>query len=285
MIHGLSIDVEDYYQIIHKDYFNAAISPSAEVERNTHWILDALGQHSVHATFFVLATVAQSYPSIIQRIVKEGNEVGIHGYDHKYIYTLAPQQFRTEISRSKDIVESIAGVHVIGHRAPAFSITAPSLWALDILQELGFLYDSSIFPIQNRRYGIMDTPKSIYRLPNGLFEIPLSCIEIAGKHIPVAGGGYLRHFPYWWTKFSLQQLEKKGRSGNVYVHPYEFECSSPHIDYTGHPVSVKVKYKLALHNRLQSHNRGERQRIKFKRLLNYFTFVPLKTLYNPDCNR
>ena len=271
MQHGLSIDIEDYYQIIYKDYFGKAIPPSPEVERNTQWILDELNRHGTKATFFTLGNVAQQFPSLIQRIAREGHELAVHGYEHKYISKMSQNEFREELKKAKGIIEDIASCSVLGHRAPAFSITKESFWAVDVLQEEGLLYDSSIYPIKGKRYGIKGASKTIYQWPNGLYEIPLSCIELFGKSIPVAGGGYVRHFPCWWTRFAIRRLEKLERPAVVYMHPYEFENAYPKI---GKPVNFKLK----IHTLLQAHNRGATQRSKFKSLLSDFLFIPLRAL-------
>jgi polysaccharide deacetylase family protein (PEP-CTERM system associated) len=274
MKHGLSIDVEDYYQILYQDYFQIKTAPSLEVEQNTNRLLDMLSKYKVQATFFVLGNVAHQYPSLIKRIVLEGHEIGAHGYEHKYIFKMKPDEFREEIKRAKGEIEDLSGAQVIGHRAPAFSITKGVFWAVDILLELGFLYDSSIYPIQGKRYGIGDSIKTVYRWPNGLHEIPLSCLEILGKKIPVAGGGYIRHFPYWCTQFALSRLEKLKRPAAVYMHPYEFEDSYPEIDSPNKPIPMKLR----IHTFLQAHNRGKKQWGKLTKLLSDFQFVPLKNL-------
>jgi polysaccharide deacetylase family protein (PEP-CTERM system associated) len=271
MQHGLSIDVEDYYQIIYSDYFGKKIPPSPEVERNTHWILDELGRHGTKGTFFTLGNVAQQFPSLIQRIAREGHELAVHGHEHKYISKMSQNEFREELKQAKGIIEDTSSCGVLGHRAPAFSITRESFWALDVLREEGFMYDSSIYPIKGKRYGIEGASKAIYQWPNGLYEIPLSCIELFSKTIPVAGGGYLRHFPYWWTKYAMSYLKKMNRPAIVYMHPYEFENTYPTIDK---PVHIKLK----IHTLLQAHNRGTKQREKFKSLLSDFLFIPLRSL-------
>lgn len=275
MIHGLSIDVEDYYQIIYQDFFHYSTPPSPEVERNTEWFLETLAGAGVHATFFVLSSVARQYPELIRRIVKEGHEIGVHGSDHKYIYRMHPLEFREEIRCAKQEVEEISGSKAAGHRAPAFSIRKDTFWAIDILQEVGFMYDSSIYPVQTKRYGIKTAEKTIYRLPNGLYEIPLSCLEFLGRAIPVAGGGYIRHFPYWWTKYAIRKLEELKRHAVVYVHPYEFEESYPRLNYSE---ENNFLLRLWIHTILQAHNRGAKQRKKLQLLLAEFSFVPLHEL-------
>ncbi len=274
MKHGLSIDVEDYFEIIFQDYFHESIPPTAEVDRNTNWLLDVLASKNVKATFFVLANIAGQYPALVKRIVNEGHEIGVHGYDHVQIYKIKAEDFHKNIKKAKEEIENISGGRVLGHRAPTFSITKESLWAVDILCELGFVYDSSIFPIKGSRYGIPDTSQTIFCWPNGLYEIPLSCLDIMGKRVPVAGGGYLRHFPLWWTMFAIRRLEKLNRPAIIYTHPYEFENTYPEICITGKPIPAKLK----IHTMLQSHNRGRRQKHKLLSLLSRFNLIPLKDL-------
>jgi polysaccharide deacetylase family protein (PEP-CTERM system associated) len=278
MKHGLSVDIEDYYQIIYKNYFAETIPPTPEVERNTNRILDELNRHSTKATFFILGNVAQQFPSLIKRIAQEGHELAVHGYEHKYISNISPDEFRVELKKAKSIIEDTVSCSVLGHRAPAFSITEESYWALDVLREEGFLYDSSIYPIKGRRYGIKDTPKTIYRWPNGLYEIPLSCIELFGKVIPVAGGGYIRHFPFMWTEYAIKRLEKLQQPAVVYMHPYEFDDSYPNVEYK----EKSIPLKLRIHTILQSHNRGDKQLKKLIYLLSRFTFIPLKAFLTAD---
>lgn len=275
MLHGLSIDVEDYYQIIYRDFFQRSIPPSPEVEQNTNWILETFARAGIHATFFVLSNVARRYPELIKRIVGEGHEIGVHGSDHKYIYLMKPAEFKEEIRRAKQEIEEISGSIAVGHRAPAFSIRKEAFWAIDILWELGFMYDSSIYPVQTKRYGVKETEKSIYRWPNGLYEIPLSCLECLRKTVPVAGGGYIRHFPFWWTRYAFKRLEQLNRPVIVYMHPYEFEESYPRLANYG---DNNVSLKLMIHNLLQGHNRGKKQRKKLQLLMAEFNFVPLREL-------
>jgi polysaccharide deacetylase family protein (PEP-CTERM system associated) len=278
MQHGLSIDVEDYYQIILKDYFLIDTDPSPEVERNTQWLLDLLSGKRVQATFFVLGNIAKRFPNLIQRMAAEGHEIGVHGYDHKQIFAMSPEEFSCSIIKAKELIEDHAGQQVVGHRAPAFSITGDSYWALDILAAAGFTYDSSIFPVKGRHYGIEHAQKAIHRLPNGLYEIPLSCVSFWRKTLPVAGGGYIRHFPYWWTKFAVNKIAREGRPGVIYLHPHEFALTQPSFDRTPAAVPFNNRYTLFVHNLLQVRNTGKPQRQKFAALLSDFSFCPLRRL-------
>lgn len=274
MIHGLSVDVEDYHQIVCKNYLCKDIPPTEEVERNTRYLLETFAHARVKATFFVLANVARAYPKLMQKISAEGHELGVHGYEHVLVTTLSPSAFRSSMARAKEEIEAITGCAVQGHRAPAFSITKDSSWAYDILKELGFVYDSSVYPIHGKRYGIPDAPRHIYRLPNGLYEVPLATIELLGISIPVAGGGYLRYFPFFWTTYALRRIERAGRPAIVFVHPYEFEETPP----SAFPYEGPLPWQLRLHNRLQAINRGKRHREKLKCLLARYRFAPLVEL-------
>jgi polysaccharide deacetylase family protein (PEP-CTERM system associated) len=272
MSHGLSVDVEDYYQVIYRDYFNCIVEPCAEVERNTVWLLDRFDEAGASATFFILGNVARKFPLLVKRISQQGHEIGIHGYEHDFVYTMKPSDFRNEIRRAKDAIEDLSGTSAMGFRAPAFSINESLIWASDILRELGFAYDASIKFPPERPLTACGGDGSIYRWPNGLYEIPLSSVNILGKSIPVAGGGYLRHFPYWLTKYILKRFERIHRSGIVYMHPYEFEESYPDIS------DRSVPFNLRIHTMLQGRNRGLKHRVKCKSLLTDFKFMPLHRL-------
>ncbi|MGH7769236.1 MAG: XrtA system polysaccharide deacetylase, partial [Candidatus Binatia bacterium] len=203
MLNALSVDVEDYYQV---SAFESVVRfedwsrRESRVERNTYRILDLLDKFHAKATFFVLGWVAEHNPALVQVISKRGHEIASHGYAHRLIYTQTQAQFREETRRAKKTVEDIIGQSIIGYRAASYSITAESLWALDILAEEGFQYDSSIFPIRHDRYGIPGH-KRFFHVLNGnghlaIAEVPLSTLRIAGFNIPVAGGGYFRLLPY-----------------------------------------------------------------------------------------
>ncbi|MCX8042500.1 MAG: DUF3473 domain-containing protein [Desulfobacterota bacterium] len=274
MIHGLSVDVEDYHQIVSKNYLDKDIAPSAEVERNTLYLLETFAHVGVKATFFVLANVARAYPALIRQIAAAGHEVGVHGYEHTLIYTMSRSIFKSSIARAKEEIEAITGCAVQGHRAPAFSITKDAAWAYDILKELGFVYDSSVYPIRGKRYGIPDAPRHIHRLTNGLYEVPLASIKLLGFSIPVAGGGYLRYFPFFWTVYAMKRIEHEGRPAVVFIHPYEFEETPP----SAFPYGVPLPLRLKLHNTLQAFNRGKRHRGKLRSLLARYRFAPIREL-------
>lgn len=236
MLNALTIDVEDYYHVSAFESvarFEDWDRYESRVERNTRRILDLLEDHQTRATFFVLGWIAERQPKLIREIQERGHEVASHGYSHRRIYTQTPDQFREETRRSKQILEDIIGRPIIGYRAASYSITMQSLWALEILVEEGFRYDSSIFPIFRDRYGIPGFPRFPHRVQvNGsdLMEYPLSTVRIGGINVPIAGGGYLRLFPYGLTRWGLRAInEREKQPAIVYLHPWEIDPDQPRI--------------------------------------------------------
>jgi len=233
---ALTVDVEDYFQV---SAFAAAIdrkdweSIPLRVVDNTQRLLQLFADSRVKATFFVLGWVAERVPELVREIAAEGHEVACHGYSHELVYNQRPEVFRQETIRSKSLLEDIIQVPVYGYRAASYSITHRSLWALDVLCEAGFTYDSSIFPIRHDRYGLPGSPEYPYTLesPNGqaLTEFPLSTANILGYRLPVAGGGYFRLYPYRVSKFGLSQINRKGHPFIFYLHPWEIDPSQPRV--------------------------------------------------------
>lgn len=233
---ALTVDVEDYFQV---SAFAASIKPedwdshSLRVEDNNRRLLDLFDQYDVKATFFVLGWVAARLPDLVRDIANRGHEVASHGYSHQLIYNQTPEVFREETTRSKQLLEDIIQAPVNGYRAASYSITERSRWALDILAEAGFIYDSSIFPIRHDRYGIPDSPKipHILKTPAGhtLVEFPLSTAKVLGYNLPVAGGGYFRLYPYALTKAGLGQINRQQRPFVFYLHPWEIDPNQPKI--------------------------------------------------------
>lgn len=231
----LTFDVEDYFQVsafddvVRRDEWD---NFQSRVEKNTETFLDLLDAHNVKATFFVLGWVAEKYPQLIKKIDNSGHEVACHSFYHRLVYTQTPDEFRDETKRTRELLENITGKAVIGYRAPSYSITKNSLWAIDILEELGFQYDSSIFPIHHDRYGVPDAPRFQYSFPHKkIIEIPISTYPFLGKNIPVSGGGYFRLFPFFLTEFFLKSINKKENKPFIfYLHPWELDPAQPRID-------------------------------------------------------
>jgi polysaccharide deacetylase family protein (PEP-CTERM system associated) len=236
LVNALTVDVEDYF---HVAALSSAISqdswPTREyrVERNTERLLSLLADRGVHGTFFVLGWVAERSPGLLKRIAQGGHEIACHGYSHQLVYRQSPGEFREETRRAKSLLEDAVGQPVLGYRAASFSITRASLWALDILIDLGFAYDSSIFPIRHDRYGIPDaSPRpGPVRTPTGrsITEFPMNAATFLGMKVPVSGGGYFRIFPYWVTKAGLRQINRAHRPFMFYVHPWEIDPGQPRV--------------------------------------------------------
>jgi polysaccharide deacetylase family protein (PEP-CTERM system associated) len=237
MLNALTIDVEDYY---HVSGFEAVIrradwnSYESRVEGNTNRLLDLLDAHHTKATFFVLGWVAERHPQLARAIHARGHEVASHGYAHQRVYTQSPAQFRQETQHSLKLLEDLIGDRIHGYRAASYSITKESLWALDILGEAGFTYDSSIFPIRHDRYGIPGYPRFCHVLDahggGQLIEFPISTARVAGANLPIAGGGYFRLFPYGLISWGLSSINhREGQPALIYLHPWEIDPDQPRI--------------------------------------------------------
>ena len=269
MLNALSFDVEGFVESNQQSF---AIPPAYvgrreeayEVETNTHAILEMLDEVKVKATFFFLASVIDRLPDVVRTTAREGHEVGVHGPDHVRVFDLTPDAFRERLVATKGALEEVASAPAHGFRAPDFSITEASLWALDTLQEAGFRYDSSVYPFGfHDVYGIKDVDPTIQRWPNGLIEFPLSTVTLLGKRIPYGGGGYFRFFPLRLTMAFLERSNALGQPANVYMHPYEVGPVIPDV-----PTPTPVRRLRHYHN---CRNGGPRLR----RLLSRYRFGPL----------
>jgi polysaccharide deacetylase family protein (PEP-CTERM system associated) len=236
IVNAMSVDVEDYF---HVSVFDGVVARSAwaqmpsRVVNNTARLLDLFEAFHVRATFFVLGWVAERYPALVRDIASRGHEIGSHGFAHQLIYRQTAPEFRDDVRRAKHTLEDAAGVRVDGYRAPSFSVTAQSLWALDVLIEEGFRYDASIFPIRHDRYGIPSSPRHPYvvrRQGGELLEVPGSTIRVAGANVPIAGGGYFRILPYGWTRWGIARLNTiEQRPAIFYIHPWELDPDQPRL--------------------------------------------------------
>ena len=232
----MTVDVEDYF---HVAALAETIDPAdwggiaPRVVDNTRRLLDLFERNNVKVTHFVLGWVAERFPELVKEIDARGHEVASHGYSHQLVYDQTPEVFYAETVKSKHILEDILGKPMLGYRAASYSITKKSLWALDILYELGFKYDSSIFPIRHDRYGIPDaeplphkfkTPKGNY-----LTEFPLTTSSLFGMKLPAAGGGYFRLYPYALSKYLLDKVQKSNKPFVFYLHPWEIDAEQPRV--------------------------------------------------------
>jgi len=231
MLNALTVDFEDWYQgleIPHTRWegYEDRIVPS------TRRLLQVFREAGARATFFVLGTTAERHPELITEMAGLGHEIATHGWSHTFVYRMSPDGFRAELERSLALLSSLAGRQVIGHRAPFFSITNESLWALDILAKLGIRYDSSIFPVWNYRYGIVGAPRWPYTIGEGahaLREFPVTTWKLLGNNVPVAGGAYFRIYPYALTRHVYRSINRQGRPVSFYIHPWELDVDQPRI--------------------------------------------------------
>jgi polysaccharide deacetylase family protein (PEP-CTERM system associated) len=270
LVNALTIDVEDYF---HVQAFADVISPSnwgqypMRVEKNTCRLLELFDLHHVRATFFILGWVAERCPDLVSTILRAGHEIGCHGYSHQMIERGDEREFRADIHRAKTILEDLVGARVKSYRAPSYSITEHTLWALEALHDAGFEYDSSIFPVVHDHYGIPDAPrfphlKSV-RGTHAIIEFPPSTLRAYGVNFPVAGGGYFRLFPYRLTAWAIRRInEKESQPAMFYLHPWEIDPEQPRV-------SAGMRSRFRHYQNLQS------TEMKLSRLLDEFSWAPM----------
>jgi polysaccharide deacetylase family protein (PEP-CTERM system associated) len=226
--HAFTVDLEEWFHGIELDQEDWPSDSRLRVGLDR--LLAVLDDHGVRATFFVLGAVAERFPAVVAELAQAGHEIGCHGHAHAFVYDQSPRQFRDDLRRSRDSIADAAGFAPRGFRAPYFSVRRDSLWALDVLAEEGFAYDSSIFPVRNYRYGIPDAPCRPHDRPTPagvLREIPLTPMEVLGKRIPFSGGAYLRILPWWAQRVAWAMADRNGSSVMTYVHPWELDPDHP----------------------------------------------------------
>ena len=233
IVNAITVDVEDYFQVqallshFPRQVWDKQIT---RVERNTDRILSLFADAGVKATFFTLGWIAERYPSLVRRIAENGHELASHGYEHVRADQQDRVAFRTDVRRSKKILEDTSGLPVRGYRAATFSIGEKNLWAFEVLAEEGYVYSSSIYPIRHDLYGMPDAPRfSFHPLPNTQFlEVPISTVKLANWNLPCGGGGYFRLLPYAYSKWSIDWLNRHDRQASVlYFHPWEIDPDQP----------------------------------------------------------
>lgn len=291
-INALTIDVEDYFQIY---AFSKSVRfkdwPLYEcrVERNTNKILNILAEWGVRGTFFILGWVAEKYPQLVREIAEQGHEIASHGYSHELVRNQTPEEFRLDVAKTKEILENVTGREILGYRASTYSITKETSWALRILAEEGYRYDSSIFPVLHDVYGFPEAPRFPFRVNfndmqkyskslsllkgrewdegHDFWEFPVSTVRFLGRNIPVSGGGYFRLFPYWFIKKSLSSInETEKRPFVFYLHPWEFDPEQPRVK--GVPLKSKFRTYLNL----------QKVECRFGKLLHDFKFDTMAEL-------
>ena len=273
--HFFSIDVEEHF---HVSAFDRVLSQTAwdrqpsRVEASTDRLLDLLARHEAKATCFVLGWVAERKPALIKRIAAAGHEIAAHGWWHRKVTQLRPEELRREVRDAKHLLEDLSGREVNGFRAPSFSIRPGGEWAFDVLLEEGHVYDSSLFPIHRPDYGYPSAPPVphvIRRAAGNLLEIPLATTVIGGARLPAAGGGYLRHFPLALVRRALREHEAKGIPAMFYVHPWEIDPGQPRIPA---PWLTRVRHYRGLARTLP----------RLERLLTEFRFTSVAAAYALD---
>lgn len=272
IVNAMSIDVEDYF---HVSVFDGLVPRArwdemeSRVVANTDRLLALFDEFGVKSTFFVLGWVAERHRDLVARIAAGGHEVASHGYGHRLIYDQTLAAFRDDVRRAKALLEDASGTRVLGYRAPSYSITPRSLWALDVLVEEGYEYDSSIFPIKHDRYGISVSHRSPYAIRRGagaIVEVPGSTTRVGPLNLPVAGGGYFRLLPYWWTKWGIARVNRlEGRAAIFYLHPWEIDPDQPRLP-------------AGRLGRLRHYRNLERTEARLRQLLTDFAFAPVATV-------
>ncbi|HWR17297.1 MAG TPA: XrtA system polysaccharide deacetylase [Terriglobales bacterium] len=274
MKNALTFDVEEYFQVI---AFAASIdrrdwdTKESRVERTTEIVLEMLGEMGTKATFFTLGWVAEKRPGLVRRIAEAGHEVACHSNLHRQVFTLSPTEFREDSGRAKQLLEDACGQQILGFRAPSFSIRRDSWWALDVLAELGFAYDSSVFPVSHPNYGVPNEqlrPFVVNTAHGPIVEFPMTAIEFAGMRAPVAGGAYFRLLPYWFTRDTLKLVNEQSRSFCTYLHPWEFDPEQPRVSAG---LTSRIRHYIGL--------KGVQR--KLKQLLKDFEFAPMAQLVEP----
>ncbi len=235
---AFSVDVEDYFQVEALRLFcprETWDSFEDRTEQNTDRILRLLEGLSARGTFFVLGWTAQRHPKLVERIAAAGHEIASHGFDHELVYNQTPEAFRRDVRRARLLLQDLSGQEVIGYRAPSYTIVTRTLWALPILAEEGYRYDSSIFPIARRRYGMPRAERRPHRLPLGegsreIVEFPLPTVRFGPLNVPASGGAYLRLLPFAFQRWSLERMARSKVPFILTVHPWELDPAQPRFD-------------------------------------------------------
>jgi len=267
----LSVDVEDYF---HVEAFSREVARKdwdtwpSRVVPNTRRSLDLCDESGVKGTYFILGWVAAKFPGLVREIRDRGHELACHSFWHRPVYSLTPAEFRQDLREACDAIEQASGVRVTGYRAPSWSITAKSLWALDILSEAGFAYDSSIYPIRHDIYGIPGAERFPYRVgaASKMMEFPPATVKVLGTTLPSGGGGYLRILPFWFTRWALGSMSRED-SGVVvlYFHPWELDPEQPRI-------------QTRLKSRFRHYTNLDQMEARLRRLMSANRFEPFANL-------
>ncbi|RKX27578.1 MAG: polysaccharide deacetylase family protein [Candidatus Zixiibacteriota bacterium] len=232
----LTVDLEEWFVVeALADRYSVDDWPNLEstLERNCDRLLFLLERKDVQATWFVLGWCASRYPDLIRRIAEAGHETACHSYLHRRVNQLSPDEFRRDTEEAISAIVDITGIRPLGYRAPSWSLDESVPWAFEILAQLGFEYDSSVFPIKHDIYGMPSGPRHLSQMTvdtgESLYEVPASTYRFLGQNIPLGGGGYLRHSPYWYSLKMIRNLNRQGYPVVVYLHPWEIDPNPPRI--------------------------------------------------------
>ncbi len=231
----LTVDLEEWFHAnYHTGVFSDRGTYETRVVENTRRLLEMFAEHHARATFFVLGSVAEAHPALIRKIAEAGHEIATHGYGHLLVYEQTPEEFRQDVTRARTLLEQMVGRHVKGYRAPSWSITDKSMWALELLEELGFAYDASVFPVRTYLYGMPSAPRFPYRPVVGgrtleILEVPTSTARILGRNFPFSGGFYFRALPFSLFAHGIRSVNREGHPAIVYIHPREIDPCQPRL--------------------------------------------------------
>jgi polysaccharide deacetylase family protein (PEP-CTERM system associated) len=234
----LSFDVEEHHRIEAAAHLSCPPELRAEYGRRmescTRWLLDELAGLGLRATFFVVGQIAKGYTDLVRAMHRAGHEVASHSWDHRRVHRLTPEEFREDVRRGTGAIEDVTGAAVAGYRAPTFSVTRETAWAIDVLAELGLRYDSSVYPVRHDRYGVPGAPRAPFRArgrERSLLEIPMATLRVGGANVPVGGGGYFRLLPLWLMERAFAQVRRccDPPVTMLYFHPWEFDPDQPRL--------------------------------------------------------
>ena len=269
-MNALTIDVEDWFQVANlRNVINYEDWDSCEsrILPNVSRLLLLLSRMNVKATFFILGWIAEKKPEIVELIHKCGHEIATHGYSHKSIYELSQEDFKQDLGASIEIIEKITGQKVEGYRAPNYSINPDTTWAWEVLAEFGIKYDSSIYPVKHNRYGFVSAPRFPFIINlkehGKLIEFPLSTVRFLRNNIPVAGGAYLRLYPYWFIRAAIKKLNANKKPAIIYIHPWELDAYQPRL-------------KIGFMSKLKHYGNLLMTEQKLRKLLSDFKFAPIR---------
>jgi len=266
MKNALSIDVEDWFcvhnlsDVIRKEEWSTC---EPRITKSLTRILEILDEKKVKATFFVLGWIAERYPELVREIDNRGHEIATHGLSHRLLTELTSEQFDEELKTSILLTERNTRKKVLGHRAPSFTMTEKTSWALDVLAKHGLKYDSSVFPVSfHPDYGISNAPLGPYKITEKIWEFPLSVVKILGRNVPISGGGYFRIFPYRFIRYGIRKANLEGRPVVFYLHPWEMDPDQP-------------KVKLPPFKKFRHYHNLDKTEKRFRRLLDDFQFTTI----------